>query len=42
MTVHTIGHGTRPRAELVAMLLDARAQTLVDVRRYPGSRRNPR
>lgn len=39
--VHTIGHGTRPAAELVAMLVDANVLTLVDVRRYPGSRRNP-
>jgi uncharacterized protein (DUF488 family) len=39
--VHTIGHGTRPVEELVAMLQAAGVQTLVDVRRYPGSRRNP-
>jgi uncharacterized protein (DUF488 family) len=41
MTVYTIGHGTRPLDELVAMLAAAGAQTLVDVRRFPGSRRNP-
>jgi uncharacterized protein (DUF488 family) len=41
MRVHTIGHGTRPLDELVAMLASAGVQTLVDVRRYPGSRRNP-
>jgi uncharacterized protein (DUF488 family) len=41
MRVHTIGHGTRPLEELVAMLDAAGVQTLVDVRRYPGSRRNP-
>jgi uncharacterized protein (DUF488 family) len=41
MRVHTIGHGTRPLDELVAMLTAAGVQTLVDVRRYPGSRRNP-
>jgi uncharacterized protein (DUF488 family) len=41
VTVFTIGHGTRPQQELVAMLADAGVQTLVDVRRYPGSRRNP-
>jgi uncharacterized protein (DUF488 family) len=41
MRVHTIGHGTRPLKELVAMLVDAGVRTLVDVRRYPGSRRNP-
>jgi uncharacterized protein (DUF488 family) len=41
MVVTTIGHGTRPAEELVAMLRAARVQTLVDVRRFPGSRRNP-
>jgi uncharacterized protein (DUF488 family) len=39
--VFTIGHGTRPAEELVACLHDARVETLVDVRRFPGSRRNP-
>ncbi|HKG43441.1 MAG TPA: DUF488 domain-containing protein [Gaiellaceae bacterium] len=41
MEVLTIGHGRRPADELVAMLQEAGARTLVDVRRYPGSRRNP-
>src|SRR4051794_16282725 len=41
VTVFTIGHGTRPQAELVATLAAAGVRTLVDVRRYPGSRRNP-
>lgn len=41
MRVLTIGHGTRSREELVETLLAAGAETLVDVRRYPGSRRNP-
>lgn len=41
MVVHTIGHGTRGLDELVAMLAAAGVETLVDVRRYPGSRRNP-
>ena len=41
MKVNTIGHGTRPADELVAVLLEAGVQTLVDVRRFPGSRRNP-
>jgi uncharacterized protein (DUF488 family) len=40
-TVFTIGHGTRSADELVACLADAGARTLVDVRRYPGSRRHP-
>ena len=41
MLVTTIGHGTRPAEELVAMLRAARVQTVTDVRRFPGSRRNP-
>ena len=41
MRVLTIGHGTRPAEELVECLREAGAQTLVDVRRFPGSRRNP-
>jgi uncharacterized protein (DUF488 family) len=39
--VFTIGHGTRPVEELVECLHEAGARTLVDVRRYPASRRNP-
>jgi uncharacterized protein (DUF488 family) len=41
VTIWTIGHGTRPLEELTSMLVDAGVRTLVDVRRYPGSRRNP-
>jgi uncharacterized protein (DUF488 family) len=41
MLVHTLGHGRRPLEELVAVLADADIRTLVDVRRYPGSRHNP-
>jgi uncharacterized protein (DUF488 family) len=41
MRVLTIGHGTRPAEELVACLSEAGTRTLVDVRRFPGSRRNP-
>jgi uncharacterized protein (DUF488 family) len=37
----TIGHGTRPLPELTAVLAEAAVGTLVDVRRFPGSRRNP-
>jgi len=40
-TISTIGHGTRELDEVVAMLTDARIDTLVDVRQFPGSRRNP-
>jgi uncharacterized protein (DUF488 family) len=39
--VFTIGHGVRPLDELVATLEEARVKTLVDVRRFPSSRRNP-
>jgi uncharacterized protein (DUF488 family) len=39
--IFTIGHGTRPLDELVATLAAAGVESLVDVRRYPGSRRNP-
>jgi uncharacterized protein (DUF488 family) len=39
--VYTIGHGTRPLPELVETLARAGVGTLVDVRRFPGSRRNP-
>ncbi|MFN2471821.1 MAG: DUF488 family protein, partial [Gaiellaceae bacterium] len=41
MHVFTIGHGVRPLEELVATLAEAQVETLVDVRRFPGSRRNP-
>jgi uncharacterized protein (DUF488 family) len=37
----TIGRGARPLEELVATLREAGVETLVDVRRFPGSRRNP-
>lgn len=39
--VWTIGHGARSGDELVATLQEAGVATLVDVRRFPGSRRNP-
>ncbi|MFL5943275.1 MAG: DUF488 family protein [Gaiellaceae bacterium] len=41
MRVFTVGHGTRPIEELLAVLGEAGARTLVDVRRYPSSRRHP-
>jgi uncharacterized protein (DUF488 family) len=41
MTTYTVGHGVRPVEELVETLRKAGVQTLVDVRRFPGSRRNP-
>jgi uncharacterized protein (DUF488 family) len=41
MRVFTIGHGTRESSELVATLQQAGVRLLVDVRRFPCSRRNP-
>ena len=41
MRVFTIGHGTRPLEELVETLREAAVATLIDVRRFPGSRRHP-
>jgi uncharacterized protein (DUF488 family) len=41
MRCFTAGHGTRTSDDLVRMLRKADVETLVDVRRYPGSRRNP-
>jgi uncharacterized protein (DUF488 family) len=39
--IFTIGHGARSGNELVETLVEAEVRTLVDVRRYPGSRRHP-
>ncbi len=41
MTVYTIGHGNRSARELVSLLLAAGVKRVVDVRRFPGSRRHP-
>jgi uncharacterized protein (DUF488 family) len=41
MNVHTVGHGTRSSGDLLDMLRRAKIETLIDVRRFPGSRRNP-
>jgi uncharacterized protein (DUF488 family) len=41
MVVFTIGHSTRAIADFVALLREARVDTVVDVRRFPGSRRHP-
>lgn len=40
-TLWSIGHSTRPLDELAAMLREAGVTRLADVRRFPGSRRNP-
>jgi len=39
--INTIGHGRRTAGELVECLREAEVETLVDVRRFPSSRRNP-
>jgi uncharacterized protein (DUF488 family) len=39
--IFTIGHGTRPAEELVTCLQEVGVRTLIDIRRFPGSRRNP-
>lgn len=40
-SILTVGHGTLPAAELGSLLRDAHVDHLVDVRSFPGSRRNP-
>lgn len=39
--VYTIGHSTRPIEEFLGLLAAHRIAQLVDVRRYPASRRHP-
>ena len=39
--VFTIGHSTRELAELIRLLQESGVKTLIDVRRYPASRRHP-
>lgn len=39
--VFTIGHSTRPIEELLALLAEHGIEVLMDVRRFPGSRRHP-
>lgn len=41
MTLYTVGHGNRSLDELVGVLRAAGIGRLVDVRRFPGSRRHP-
>ncbi|WP_258724517.1 DUF488 family protein [Cellulomonas sp. NS3] len=40
-TLLTFGHGTAGQDEILSVLGAAGARVLVDVRRFPGSRRNP-
>ena len=39
--IFTVGHSTRHQDELIAILKEAGVELLVDVRRFPGSRRHP-
>jgi uncharacterized protein (DUF488 family) len=39
--IYTVGHSTRPAAELLALLAENGIALLTDVRRYPASRRHP-
>lgn len=41
-TVFTVGHGTRSAQELIEVLKGPAVRVLVDVRRFPASRRHPR
>jgi hypothetical protein len=40
-TVHTVGHGTLPADTFASLLEDVHVGRVVDVRSFPGSRRNP-
>lgn len=40
-TIHTIGHSTRTTEELIGLLRGHGVDLLVDVRRFPASRRHP-
>lgn len=37
----TVGHGARPLEPFLAVLVQAQVTVVVDVRRFPGSRRHP-
>jgi uncharacterized protein (DUF488 family) len=41
VTIRTIGHSTRPIEDFIALLRENGVASLVDVRRFPGSRMNP-
>ncbi len=41
LTLWTIGHSTRPIDEFLGLLAISRIETVVDVRRFPGSRKYP-
>lgn len=42
MALLTVGHGNLPRGDLADLLASVGVELVVDVRRYPSSRRNPR
>jgi uncharacterized protein (DUF488 family) len=37
----TVGHGTATRDELISLVREAGGEQVVDIRRFPGSRRDP-
>jgi uncharacterized protein (DUF488 family) len=39
--IWTIGHSTRPLQQFLALLAQYEVQAIADVRRFPGSRRQP-
>jgi uncharacterized protein (DUF488 family) len=39
--IFTVGHGARPIGAFIAVLRSAPVATLLDIRRFPGSRRHP-
>ena len=41
VTICTVGHGNRTTEEIAAILREAGVRRIVDVRRFPASRRNP-
>ncbi|HLY94480.1 MAG TPA: DUF488 domain-containing protein [Gaiellaceae bacterium] len=41
MRIWTVGHGARTADDFLVLLRSAGVQTLIDVRRFPGSRRHP-
>lgn len=40
-SIRTLGHGTLDAAEFTRLAVEAGVEVIVDVRRYPGSRRHP-
>jgi uncharacterized protein (DUF488 family) len=41
LKLFTIGHSTRPLDEFISLLHEFKIETLVDIRRFPGSRKFP-